>query len=110
HVCYEHRWEHWATRHVGARLIAVGNGRPNHWGYFAIRVGDHRRNRVVSCGRTGGGLHLNLANTQREGVFVIVEELQRLGEAVGIHRHYEGAQHPRLVEGDIRSRVPTYEA
>ena len=54
HVCYEHRWEHWAIRHVGPRLrVAAGNGRPNHWGYFAIRVGVHNRNRVASCGGHG---------------------------------------------------------
>ncbi len=72
---------------------------------------SHRRNRVVSCAYLrsyrSAGYHLSLANTQRHGVFVIVEHLQRRGDAVVSHPgQSEGAQHLRLVERDIRSRVP----
>jgi len=90
YVCNEHRWEHWATRRVDAPLSLGG---PSHRGYYVIRgVVHHRRNRVASCGHTpAGGYHINLANTQREGVFVTVEELQRLGDAV--------LSHPRQSEG-----------
>ena len=84
-VCNEQRWEHRATRRVDTPL---GFCRTDLWIYYTCRRGrGRRRNReVTSYGRTGAGNHLSLANTQRHGVFVIVEHLNRYrSAAVGSH-------------------------
>ena len=84
-VCNEQRWEHWATRRVDTSL---GFCRTGLWIHYTCRSGrGRRRNReVTSYGRTGAGNHLSLANTQRHGVFVIVEHLNCYrSAAVGSH-------------------------
>ena len=104
-VCNEQRWEHWATRWVDTTL---GFCRTDRWIDYTCRSGRGRsRNReVTSYGRTGAGFHLSLANTQRHGVFVIVEHIQReRSAAVASHGNLEGSQHLALVKRDVRPRA-----
>ena len=104
-VCNEQRWEHWATRWVDTTL---GFCRTDRWIDYTCRSGRGRsRNReVTSYGRTGAGFQLSLANTQRHGVFVIVEHIQReRSAAVASHGNLEGSQHLALVKGNVRPRT-----
>ncbi|PYI77572.1 MAG: hypothetical protein DMF01_00920, partial [Verrucomicrobia bacterium] len=74
-------------------------------------VVHHRRDWAdTSYGDTGAGLHLSLANTQRQGVFVTVEHIQcHRSAAVGSRGNAKSCQYLAFVKRDAGPRIATCE-
>ena len=75
------------------------------WVRFAIRVCDHGRKWEVGRGGPGGRFHLDLANTKRQGMFVIIENLNLASHAIVVYREPGGSEHLALVKGNARPRM-----
>ena len=50
---------------------------------------------------------MDLANTKRQGVFVIVEDLNLASHAIVAYREPGGSEHLALVKGNVRPRIVT---
>ena len=75
------------------------------WVDRAVGVRGHRRNWVVGDGGPARRLHLDLANTKRQRVFVIIENLNLSRVAAADYCGPEAFEHRALVKGDVRPRT-----
>src|SRR6266480_2379178 len=101
----EERREYRSPGHIDTRLIARLSRGTDHRVSCAAWVRGQRRN-SVSGGRGASLLfHIHLANAERQGVLVIIENLNLARGAVWTDRDDESAQHLAFAEGNTRPRI-----
>jgi len=99
-----------ARRRVGARLGSVESRRANLRIEHAAGIGGEGRNGVVRGRRAGIGLHDDATDAERQGMLVVVPDLDReAGRGVDGLLRAERAQHLALVEGDVRAGIAALE-
>src|SRR3989449_295416 len=99
-----------ARRPVGAFLRSVESGRANLGIEHAPGIRRERRKGVVRRRHAGFGLHQNATDAERQGILVVVPELDgEAGRGVDGLLRAERAQDLALVEGDVRAGIAALE-